>query len=91
LVTWDTGPDDKGLTTRMLPFGFLAHGAAADPASQLEASVTVGGDGIVRELAITWGTWSYTVAYSALGSTAALAAPENARSLEQLKRARPGG
>jgi uncharacterized protein with GYD domain len=43
----------------------VAHDEAADPAAPLGAAVTVGADGIVREIAVTWGTgasaWTYTV------------------------------
>jgi hypothetical protein len=45
--------------------------------------VTVGADGIVRKIVVTWGTsasaWTYTVTYSELGTTAAPVAPANAR------------
>jgi hypothetical protein len=47
--------------------------------------VTVGRDGIVRAIALTWGTsasaWTYEVAYTDLGATPAPVAPTNARSL----------
>jgi hypothetical protein len=77
-----------GQAIRVLPFGFVAHGAAADPASPLEVSVTVGADGIVRGIAVTWRNWSYRVGYDELGSTPALVTPANAPSLEQLRRER---
>jgi len=80
----------EGEAIRVLPFGYVAHDAAADPASPLEAALTVGADGIVREIAVTWGTWSYTVGYDRLGSTPAIAAPAGAPSLEQLRRERAG-
>jgi hypothetical protein len=45
--------------------------------------MTVGDDGIVRQLAVAWGAgtsaWAYTVTYRDLGSTPAPAAPANAR------------
>jgi hypothetical protein len=63
----------------VFPFGYVAHGAAADPKALLDTSVTVGADGIVRQIAVSWGTWTYAVTYRALGSTPALVAPENAR------------
>jgi hypothetical protein len=69
----------EGRPIRVLPFGFVAHGAAADPSSPLDAAVIVGVDGVVREIAVSWGTWTYTVAYSALGETPPLVAPANAR------------
>ena len=40
----------------MLPFGYVAHDQAADPANPLQTAVTVGSDGIVREIAVTWGS-----------------------------------
>ena len=73
----------EGEAIRVLPFGFVAHGVASDPDALLDASVTVGADGVVREIAIGWGTgasaWRYTVAYSGLGSTPAIKAPANAK------------
>ena len=89
LVARETG-FKEGQAIRVLSFGFVAHGAAAHPASPLDVSVTVGADGIVRGIAVTWRNWLYRVGYADLGSTPALAAPKNARSLEQLRRARAG-
>jgi hypothetical protein len=47
--------------------------------------VTVDAGGVIREVAVTWGTsasaWTYTVAYSSLGETPAPVAPANARDL----------
>jgi hypothetical protein len=71
----------EGQAIRVLPFGYVAHDQAADPANRLRTAVTVGADGIVREIAVTWGTWTYTVTYSRLGETAAPKAPANARDL----------
>jgi hypothetical protein len=76
----------EGQTIRVFPFGFVAHGEAADPAAQLHTAVTVGADDVVRQIAVTWGTWSYTVSYRGLGQTAAPAAPANARSLLEERR-----
>jgi hypothetical protein len=70
---------------RVFPFGYVAHDAAADPASLLDTTVTVDSGGLIRELAVTWGTWTYTVTYSGLGSTAAPVAPENAKTLRELR------
>jgi len=71
----------------VLPFGYVAHDEAADPASLLDAAVTVGPDGVVRRIAVTWGAgdsaWAYTVTYSGLGATPALEAPANARPLRE--------
>jgi hypothetical protein len=66
---------------RVFPFGYVAHDAAADPASLLDTAVTVGSDGVIRKFASTWGTWTYTVTYSDLGSTPRIVAPANAESL----------
>jgi hypothetical protein len=75
----------EGQAIRVLPFGYVAHDEAADPASRLDVTVSVGADGVLRQIAVTWGTaasgWVYTVTYSELGTTAAPVAPPNARSL----------
>jgi hypothetical protein len=75
----------EGETIRVFPFGYVAHDEAADPAAPLDAALTVGSDGVVREIAVAWGTsasdWTYTVTYRDLGTTPAPAAPENARDL----------
>lgn len=75
----------EGQAIRVFPFGYVAHDAAADPASRLDTAVTVGSDRIIRKIAVTWGTWTYTVSYSDLGSTPPLAAPANAKSLRELR------
>ena len=71
----------EGERIRVFPFGYVAHDQASDPASRLDTAVTVGADGIVREIVVTWGTWTYAVAYEALGATPPPVAPENARPL----------
>ena len=75
----------EGQAIRVFPFGYVAHDEAANPQAQLDVAVTVGPDGVVREIAVTWGipssSWVYTVAYSELGMTAAPVAPPNARDL----------
>ena len=85
----------EGQAIRVLPFGYVAHDEAADPAAPLDAAVTVGADGIVREIAVTWGTsasaWTYTVAYRGLGATAGLVAPANARPFTRGPAAPVGG
>ena len=73
----------EGQAIRVFPFGYVARGAAADPASLLDTAVTVGADGVIREFAASWGTWTYTVAYSDLGATPRIVAPANAKSLRQ--------
>lgn len=74
----------EGEGIRVLPFGYVAHHEAADPAAPLDTAVTIGADGIVREIAVTWGGgWAYTVTYRRLGTTAAVVAPANARPLRR--------
>src|SRR5262245_14134214 len=84
LVARETG-FKEGASIHVLPFGYVAHDEAADPASPLDTAVTVGADGVVREVAVRWGhggsVWTYTVRYSDLGSTPAPVAPANARPL----------
>jgi hypothetical protein len=75
----------EGQAIRVFPFGYVAHGAAADPASPLDTTITVGADDVIRQIAISWGTWTYTVTYSDLGSTPRLVAPANAKSLRDLR------
>lgn len=81
-IARDTG-FKEGHANRSFPFGYVAHGAAADPASPLDTAVTVGADGVIREIAVRWGTWTYNVAYSDLGSTPPVVAPANATSLRE--------
>jgi hypothetical protein len=77
----------EGQAIRVLPFGYVANGEAADPAARLDAAITVAADGVVREIAVTWGrspsAWSYTVTYGDLGVTPPLSAPENAQPLKR--------
>jgi hypothetical protein len=81
----------EGRTIRVFPFGYVAHGAAANAASPLDTAVTVGSEGVIRTIAVSWGTWTYTVAYSSLGSTAPIVAPAHATSLlEERMRAAHG-
>jgi hypothetical protein len=81
----------EGQALRVFPFGYVAHDAAADPASLLDTAVTVGSDGVIREIAVTWGTWTYTVTYSDLGSTQPIIAPANAKTLRELRHLPAGG
>ena len=80
----------EGQAIQVFPFGYVAHDEAADPASPLDTAITVGADGIVRQIAVTWGSddsaWAYTVTYSNLASTPAPEAPENAVPLRRLIR-----
>jgi hypothetical protein len=86
LIARETG-FKEGQAIRVLPFGFVAHDEAADPDSPLETAITVGPDDVVREITVTWGTWTYAVAYSDLGSTPAPIAPAHARPLRETLRA----
>jgi hypothetical protein len=45
-----------GQPIRVFPFGYVAHDEAANPAAALQAAVTVGADGIIREITVIWGT-----------------------------------
>jgi hypothetical protein len=78
----------EGQAIRVLPFGFVAHDEAADPASQLDTDVTVGADGVLRRIEVSWGTWRYTVTYDNLGATPAPAAPADAISLRTFRHLR---
>jgi hypothetical protein len=80
LIARETG-FKEGRSIRVLPFGYVAHGKAANPAALLDAAVTVAANGIVREITVSWGTWIYSVVYTGLGKTRAPVAPENARDL----------
>jgi hypothetical protein len=73
----------EGQAIRVLPFGYVAHDEAADPSALLRAEVKVGPDGLVRELAVSWGTWRYAVSYSGLGATPAPIVPADARPLDR--------
>jgi hypothetical protein len=95
LIARETG-FKEGRSIRVLPFGYVAHDEAADPAAALRAAVTVGAGGIVREITVTWGAgasqWTYGVTYSGLGATPAPTAPANARPLRRaLPDEAPGG
>jgi hypothetical protein len=74
----------EGRAIRVLPFGYVAHAEAANPAALLRVAVNVGNEGVVREIAVAWGTWTYTVTYAGLGSTPAPVAPANAVPLDRI-------
>jgi hypothetical protein len=95
LIARETG-FKEGQSIRVLPFGYVAHDEAANPAAPLHAEVTVGAGGLVHRITVTWGAgasaWTYTVAYSHLGTTPAPVAPANAPSLrDRLRAGKPGG
>jgi hypothetical protein len=88
LIARETG-FKEGEAIRVFPYGYVAHDEAADPASLLDVAVTVGADGLVRSMVVSWGSrdsaWTYSVTYSGLGTTAAPVAPENAVPLSVLR------
>jgi hypothetical protein len=89
LIARETG-FKEGQSIRVFPFGYVAHDEAANPSAPLDTALTVGTDGIVREIAVTWGTgasqWVYKVTYSGLGTTPAPNAPANAEPLRRALR-----
>jgi len=78
LIARETG-FKGGQPIRVLPFGYVAHDEAADAGNLLDTSVTIGPEGVIRELAVAWPGWTYTVTYSDLGSTPAPTAPTDVR------------
>jgi hypothetical protein len=72
----------EGQSIRVLPFGYVAHGAAANAQAPLHTEVTVV-DHVFRQIEVTWGTWRYIVRYSGLGTTPAPVAPANAKPLRR--------
>jgi hypothetical protein len=88
LIARETG-FKEGQAIRVFPFGYVAHDEAADPGSLLDVAVTVGVDGLVRSIVVSWGggdsTWRYSVTYTGLGTTSAPVAPENAAPLSRLR------
>jgi hypothetical protein len=71
----------EGESIRVLPYGYVAHDDAADPATPVDVSVTVHADGTIAEIHATWGgasSWSYRLSFSDLGSTPAPTAPATA-------------
>jgi hypothetical protein len=76
----------EGGPIRVLPYGYVAHDAAADPAALVAVSITVGPGDDIREIRADWGgasTWTYRLTFSDLGSTAPPAVPENVRPLRR--------
>jgi hypothetical protein len=73
----------EGQAIRVFPFGYVAHGAAADPSALLNVVVTVRGDGVVHRIAVSWPSWTYTIDYSKLGATVAPQAPVHPKPLNR--------
>ena len=65
-----------------------ASAPAFDPALLCDRWTGVGADGVIRQIALSWGTWTYAVTYSELGTTAAPTAPEGAESIQKLRSVR---
>jgi hypothetical protein len=76
-----------GRPIRVLPFGYVAHDEAADPGAPLRIDLTVGGNGLVRRIAVAWGPagsrWTYAVDYAGLGALAPIVAPVGAAPLRR--------
>ena len=89
VIAPEEGVKDGG-TLRVLPYGFVADDAAADPASPVQVRLTVGPDNVIRSIEATWGggaEWTYTVTFSQLGSAPPVVAPAGARTLDEVRKA----
>ena len=83
LIAGERGIKD-GQPIRVLPFGYVAHGEAADPSALLDIELTVGPGDVLRRIAVRWEPgWTYTITYSGLGATADVGAPKNAQPLRR--------
>ena len=83
LIAMERGIKD-GQPIRVLPFGYVAHGEAADPNAPLDIELTVGPADVLRRIAVSWQPgWMYTITYSDLGATADVEAPKNAQPLKR--------
>jgi hypothetical protein len=74
----------EGRPIRVLPYGYVARDAAADPSSSITISIVIGADNAIKEIAADWGgasTWTYQLTFSDLGSTPAPTVPADVRSL----------
>jgi hypothetical protein len=74
----------EGMPIRVLPYGYVAHDDASNPAAPVEVRITVGADDAIQEIHATWGgasSWSYRLSFSHLGSTPAPTVPDNVESL----------
>ena len=67
----------------------MARDEAENPRALLDTALTVGPGGAVREIAVTWGKWTYTVTYDNLGATPAPEAPANAWPISELRKPSP--
>jgi hypothetical protein len=83
VVAGETG-FKEGVSIRVLPYGYVAHDDAEDPAAPVAVSITVRADGTIAKIHATWGgasSWSYRLSFSDLGSTPAPTAPDNVRQM----------
>ena len=74
----------EGVPIRVLPYGYVAHDDASNPAAPIEVRITVGADEAIQEIHATRGgasSWSYLLSFSGLGSTPAPTVPDNVESL----------
>ncbi|HZY27698.1 MAG TPA: hypothetical protein VFE49_05510 [Jiangellaceae bacterium] len=72
------------MTIRVLPYGYVAHDDASNPAAPIEVRITMGADEAIQEIHATWGgasSWSYRLSFSGFGSTPAPTVPDNVESL----------
>lgn len=79
----ETGIKD-GQELRVLPYGYVAHDDADNPATLIDVSIAVHADGTIGEIHATWGgdaSWSYRLTFRDLGSTPAPEKPSNAQPL----------
>jgi hypothetical protein len=82
----------EGQTIRVLPYGYVAHDAAANPASPVAVTIVAGSDHVVRSITAQWGggsAWTYTVTFSELGTAPAIVAPANAKPLTAFRTSKP--
>lgn len=83
VLAGETGTKE-GAPIRVLPYGYVAHDDASDPAAPVSVQITVRADETIQEIHATWGgasSWSFRLSFSDLGSTPAPTAPEDARRL----------
>jgi hypothetical protein len=84
----------EGAPLRVLPYGYVAHDEAADPASLIAVTITVAADGSIREIAAAWGgphQWSYRLTFSELGTTPPPVAPDNVSDSPRCRTPGPAG
>lgn len=76
----------EGSAIRVLPYGYVAHDAAADAAAPIAVRITVGADGTIGEIVAEWGggsAWTYRLTFTGLGSTPPPSVPADVRPLRR--------